>query len=148
MTKKNVKKDALIEINSTQCYEGAEPEEINLVTQGKLYRKNGKYYIAYEESELTGLEDTKTVVKIAEGDVFMTRTGKYPSEMLFSENKRHVGLYHTGYGALEIATHTSRIVNGVNENGGILQLDYTVEIDHNVAGYNHFELAVVCQNDE
>lgn len=142
-----MKKNVLIEINSIQHYDGTDPEEVNLVTQGQLYKRNKKFYVCYEESEITGLEGTKTTLKISDDDVSMIRTGKYSSEMLFADKRRHVGLYNTGYGTLEIATHTSSIKNTIGENGGSLALDYTIEIDHSVAGYNHFEMEVTCKEE-
>ena len=60
----NIKKDVWLSIHSTQHFAGCEEEEINLVTQARLYRRNGKYYIAYDESELTGLEGTRTTLKL------------------------------------------------------------------------------------
>ena len=91
----NIKKDVWLSIHSTQCFEGSDQEEINLVTAARLYRRNGKYYITYDESEITGLVGTRTTLKIDGTTVSMIRTGTYPSEMLFAENQRHVGLYHT-----------------------------------------------------
>ncbi len=43
---------------------GCDEENIDLQTAATLYERGGKYYIAYEESELTGLEGTKTTVKL------------------------------------------------------------------------------------
>lgn len=71
----------------------ASPDHINLITAGRLYRRNGKYFISYEESELTGMEGTRTTLKLEDRQVTMTRTGTHPAQMLFAEHKRHVGLY-------------------------------------------------------
>lgn len=138
-----LKKHVWLAINSKQEYEGTEPTEVNLVCGGILYLRKGILYITYEESELTGLEDTKTLLKIEKNQVTMTRSGKYPSQMLFVENQRHVGLYQTGYGSLEIAIHTERIENKIKENSGFLTLEYNVEIDHHVAGCNHFSIELI-----
>lgn len=137
-----MKKNVLISISSSQDYEGSEKDEINLITQGRLYSKEGKFYISYDESEITGLAGTKTTLKLDGSKIAMIRTGKSPSHLLFAQNERHVGLYQTGFGALTISTHTSSIVNDINENGGKLSIDYTVEIDHTVAGVNHFQMDV------
>ena len=139
----DIKKDVWLSIHSVQRFEGCEPEEVNMMTAARLYRKRDKYYISYHESEITGLEGTHTMLKIDKGAVSMTRTGSCPSEMLFLENQRHVGLYHTNFGtALTISTRTSRIVNRITENGGMLAIDYTIEVDQNLAGQHHFEMVV------
>lgn len=138
-----MKKSVWLSISSTQQFEGCEDEQIDLVTAATLYRQGGKYYVAYEESELTGLEGTKTTVKLDGKTVALIRTGAYPSHMLFSEDERHVGLYHTPIGVgVTIATHTSHVRNTIGADGGELTIDYTVEIDNSVMGEHHFEMVV------
>lgn len=138
-----MKKDVWLSINSTQQFVDGEQEEISLVTEATLYERGGKYYVAYDESELTGLEGTKTTVKMADREVLLVRTGAHPSHMLFAEDERHVGLYQTAMGIeLAIATHTSHIHNAVGENGGELVIDYSIELDSTVIGEHHFEMVV------
>lgn len=137
-----MKKDVLLSISSTQQFEGCEEEHIDLVTQARLYERHGKYYISYEESELTGLEGTRTTVKLDGETVSMVRTGTYPSELLFAKGQRHVGLYQTEFGALTISTHTAFLENSIGENGGDLSIDYTIEVDHSMVGRHHFHMNV------
>lgn len=93
-----MKKDVWLTIRSRQQFEGCDEERVNLETAATLYERGGKYYIAYEESELTGLEGTKTTVKLDGKTVTLIRTGTFPSHMLFSEDERHIGLYQTPIG--------------------------------------------------
>ena len=137
------KKDVIITIASRQRFEGCEPDSIDLITAGRLYRRGGKYFISYEESELTGMEGTRTTLKLEDGQVTLTRTGTHPSQMLFAQNKRHVGLYQTEVGDMAISTHTSQLVNTIDENGGSLAIDYTIEIGSSLAGRHRFEMAVM-----
>ncbi|MBP3312053.1 MAG: DUF1934 domain-containing protein [Butyricicoccus sp.] len=143
-----MKKNVLLSIASTQQFEGCEPEHIDLMTEAKLYERNGKYYITYEETELTGLEGTRTMVKMDGTTVSMIRTGTYPSELLFAEDQRHVGLYQTEFGALTISTHTSRLDNTIGENGGVLEIEYTIEVDNSMVGHHRFRMTVVPAADD
>ncbi|MBD9068682.1 MAG: DUF1934 domain-containing protein, partial [Butyricicoccus sp.] len=93
-----MKKDVWLTIRSRQHFAGCDEERVNLETAATLYERGGKYYIAYEESELTGLEGTKTTVKLDGKTVTLIRTGTFPSHMLFSEDERHIGLYQTPIG--------------------------------------------------
>ncbi len=138
-----MKKNVLLSISSTQQFEGCEPEHIDLMTEAKLYERNGKYYITYEESELTGLEGTRTMLKMDGATVSMIRTGAYPSELLFAEDQRHVGLYQTDFGALTISTHTRRLENTIRADGGQLAIEYTVEVDNSMVGEHQFRMTVV-----
>lgn len=140
-----MKKDVLIAISSTQRFEGCDEEHIDLVTCATLYNRGGKFYVAYEESELTGMEGTHTTVKLDGKSVTLIRTGAYPSHMQFVEEERQVGLYETAAGAMTISIYASRVYNTVGENGGALALDYTIEVDNNLAGEHHFEMVVTPQ---
>ena len=137
-----MKKDVLLSIHSAQQFEGCDEEKIDLMTEARLYERGGKFYISYEESELTGLVGTRTTVKIDGDTVTMMRTGTYPSEMIFGKNQRHVGLYHTEFGAITISTHTNELKNAINEDGGELEIDYTVEVDQSMIGNHHFRMLV------
>ena len=55
-----MKKDVWLSISSKQQFADCDEERIDLVTAATLYERGGKYYIAYEESELTGLEGTSS----------------------------------------------------------------------------------------
>lgn len=137
-----MKKDALLSIRSTQRFEGCDEEKIDLITQARFYKRGGKFYISYEESELTGLLGTRTTVKIDGDTVTMMRTGTYPSEMIFGKNQRHVGLYHTEFGEMTISTHTNQLRNTIGEYGGELEIDYTVEVDQSMIGNHHFRMII------
>ncbi|MDO4270855.1 MAG: DUF1934 domain-containing protein [Eubacteriales bacterium] len=141
-----MKKNVWLSISSTQQFADCDEEQIDLVTAAVLYERGGKYYIAYDESELTGLEGTRTTLKLDGKTVSLIRTGAYPSHMLFAEDERHVGLYQTPVGeGVAIATHTSHIRNTVGEKGGELVIDYTVEVDNSVMGEHHFEMYVTTE---
>ena len=135
-------RDVILSISGIHTTYGEEPEQVELKTAGKLCRVEGGIDVHYEESELTGMEGTRTTLKLEDRQVTMTRTGTHPAQMLFAEHKRHVGLYQTDVGSLAVSTHTSQLINDIGENGGKLSIDYTVEIDSNLAGTHRFEMAV------
>ena len=81
-----MKKDVWLSISSKQHFADCDEEQIELETAATLYERGGKYYIAYEESELTGLEGTRTTVKLDGKSVALIRTGTWPSHMLFAED--------------------------------------------------------------
>lgn len=137
-----MKKDVWLSITSTQRFEGCDVDKIDLVTAATLYQRRGKYFIVYDESELTGMEGSRTTVKLGGKEASVVRSGSCPSELLFAENERHVGLYQTPYGTITISTHTSNLQSTVSMNGGQLVIDYTLEVDHSLVGENHLEMIV------
>lgn len=137
-----MKKDVIISIHSTQEYVDCQPDEISLITKGALYEKNGKYYIKYEESELYENKTTYTTLKVEKNSVTMIRNGENPTNMFFKENEHHIGLYNTIAGSYTLGIKTHKIRNEINENGGILEFDYDVELNYQLSGKNTFKIIV------
>ena len=137
-----MKKDVIISIRGLQEQDGEAGDPITLVTPGRYYRKNDSYYISYEESELTGLAGTRTTLRIKPDYVKLVRTGLYPSELLFELGKRHMSLYHTDYGDLSIVVSTNHIWNTLTDDGGDLDVQYTVEVANTPVGVNHLSLTI------
>jgi uncharacterized beta-barrel protein YwiB (DUF1934 family) len=135
-------KDVVISIYGLQEGEDGPPGTITLVTRGQLARREGRYVVSYEESELTGLKGTHTTLSVDDDRVALTRTGLYPSQMVFEKGRRHTSLYHTDYGDMLVGLSTQSIHNDIGPEGGSLLVRYAVEIDHSLAGMNHLKIDV------
>lgn len=135
-------KNVMISIRGFQAYEGTEENTMSLLTEGKLAQTEGGYELTYEESELTGMEGTTTVFQIQGPRVTLLRTGSVCSQMVFEEGRRHLSLYSTPYGTLEVGVSTSRLCSTISSQGGKLEIDYSIEIDHALAGCNAFRISV------
>lgn len=135
--------NVIISIKGKQLYAEGGPDEMELVTAGVLRREGeGRYTISYQETELTGLEGTTTVVQVDGGRVTLLREGSINSQMVFEEGERHLSMYETPYGSLSIGILTRRMRSTLGEAGGDLEIDYAIEIDHLVAGQNMFRMNV------
>lgn len=135
--------NVIISIKGKQLYAESGPDEMELVTAGVLRREGeGRYTISYQESELTGLEGTTTVVQVDGGRVTLLREGNINSQMVFEEGERHLSMYETPYGSLSVGILTRRMRSTLGEAGGDLEIDYAIEIDHLVAGQNMFRMNV------
>lgn len=71
--------NAVISIRTNQELDG-EQETIALDTVGKYAIRNNKIYIIYDESDMTGFEDTTTTIKVSDGNVSVRRSGRYTSK--------------------------------------------------------------------
>lgn len=137
-----MKKDAIISIRGRQELDDPETDIVTLVTPGRFYRKNGTYYIAYDETDLTGMTGTRTTLKIAPDSVSVIRTGLYASHLIFETGKRHMSLYDTDFGQLTVAVCTESIKSTLTDQGGSLDVRYAVEIDHAHAGFNNLRIDI------
>ncbi len=126
-----MKKDVIITIVGGYEDRFGEDEPTELVTPGCYYEKNGKKYLVYEESELTGFEPgTKTMLKIDKDTLTMSRNGAGGTHMVFQSGKKHLGHYETPYGSFTVSTMTDMLDIDMGETEGKISLNYFVDIDN------------------
>lgn len=138
-----MKKDVFITIKGTQLVE-SEKDSVELTTVGQLYRRNGVYYICYDESEATGYAGAKTTLKV-EGDrcVTMRRNGEnMRSQLIIEKGSRHQCAYDTGYGAVTLGISGDEIVARLDDNGGHLKVNYTLDINTNTVSENELVIQI------
>ncbi len=127
-SKKSAKK-IMLKVNTLQEFRDAEPEVIDLFTEGLLYEKNEVLYLTYDESEISGIANNKVVLKVKTGDyVKMNRFGEFEAEMLFKEKQRDVSIYSTPYGEFRVEILTDKIEIDVADDAGNIYVEYTVSV--------------------
>jgi uncharacterized beta-barrel protein YwiB (DUF1934 family) len=141
-----MKKERLISIRGMQDYEGTDNDSIELVTKGTLSRAGNGWVLSYEESELTGLEGTTTTIQVEGERVSLQRTGAVCSQMVFEEKRKHLSLYETPYGAMEVSVSAQSVRHNISEAGGEIEVTYRIELDHTMAGENTFRITARPQN--
>ena len=72
----------------------------------------------------------------------LLREGGVNSQMVFQEGRRHMSMYNTPYGAIEIGINTSHLMADLHDRGGAIEIDYAIEVDHALAGRNIFQINV------
>lgn len=137
-----MEKDVIISIQGLQHYAGMDSDNIELVTEGKLEDAEGALRLSYQESELTGMEGTTTVFHVEPERVTLLRMGNVSSEMVFEEGRRHMSLYSTPYGSMEVGILARKLRSTLDQNGGKLEINYDIEINHTLAGQSLFRIDV------
>ena len=136
-------KKVIIFVKSRQHYEGAEPEDMELISEGTMeFTEDGAILLSYEETELTGLEGTRTSFTIRDDTVTLSRTGQVNSQMVFQKGRQHSSLYETPWGTMTVDIATSQLANRLSDRGGILDIHYSIAVEHRVAGRNQFKIRV------
>lgn len=138
-----MEKDVVISVMGMQKYENMNSDKVELVTEGRLIREAGNYILTYEESEMTGLEGTMTTIQVnpEQDQITLIRVGHFNSQMVFQEGRRHLSMYNTPYGAMEVGVNTRHLFAEVNDVQGEIEVDYSIEVDHSVAGRNIFKIS-------
>lgn len=136
-------KDVVISIKGMQKGKNIlEDDSIELVTSGKYCHKEGETVFSYMETEITGLEGTKTTFRITPEQVTLRREGSTNSEMVFQKGKKHLFLYDTEFGSLSMGVNTRKLVTGMGGNGGDMRIDYTLDMDSVIFSKNTFVINV------
>ena len=137
-----MEKAVVISVRGMQKFENTAPDVVELVTEGKLSRAGSTYTITYEESEVTGMEGTVTTILVEGEQVTMMRLGEFSAQMVFQEGRRHLSMYNTPYGTMEIGVNTHHLLAEIDDQGGDIEVDYAIEVDHALAGRNIFKINV------
>ncbi len=135
----------MISIRTNQEIDG-ENETIELDTMGKYAIRNNKIYIIYKESEMTGYEDTTTTIKVAEGNVSVSRNGRYTSKMDYNLGETSLCIVNTPYGQIGAAVKTESIDFDFGSNGGVLNMNYKLDADNRNYINNNMTIKVTAQN--
>lgn len=121
-----MKKKSLISVVSEQ--NGNTEESIEVVTPGDFYKKDEFYYAVYKETQITGMQDTTTTIKISPDQFSLIRAGSTTTRMNFKAENDEVALYDTPYGTLELKIRTKALKIDINEYGGDISVNYDMSI--------------------
>jgi len=136
-------KKIVLFVRGTQYYDGLEPEETELMTEGVMVSgEGGVIVLEYQETELTGMEGTTTRFTIQGDTVVLTREGRVNSQMVFQRGKRNSSVYETPWGTMLVDISTASLKYRLDSHGGIMEIQYTVAVDHQVTGMNQFKIRV------
>ncbi|MBO7184290.1 MAG: DUF1934 domain-containing protein [Oscillospiraceae bacterium] len=137
-----MKKDVVLSLCGKQYYPGQDPDVIELVTDGTLEERDGGWDICYEETELTGLAGVTTTFRLEPGLVILERTGRLQSKMIFQQGVPHESLYQMEFGALMLTVCAQMIEATIGQQGGVVDLQYSIAIENSDAGQVEYHLEV------
>ena len=133
----------MLTIRSEQHFEDMEPDSIELMTEGALTpTEEGGLILSYQESALTGMEGATTTFEVRGPQVILTRSGGVNSQMIFEEGRQHTSLYETPVGELTVDIQTSRLRHNLTDRGGVMEIKYSIAVEHTVTGRNCFKIRV------
>ncbi len=137
-----MKRPVTLRILSQQHYDRQEPDTIELVTDGTLEFRDGGWEVCYEETDLTGLEGVMTTFRLEPGTVTLRRSGRLRSEMVFQEGVVHESLYQVEFGVLMLTVCAKMIEADMDENGGTVDMVYSVAVENNETGLVEYHLDI------
>ena len=123
----------------------AEPQEMELMFEGRYYDDGTRISISYKEGEITGMDNSRTAISFQKSEpalITMTRDGAVRTALVFEEGRRHLCVYQTPFMPFEVAVKTKQVQNRIEENG-TLRMQYTVELKGANAEQTDFSLTLL-----
>ena len=137
-----MKQNVVLSILGRQTYLGQEPDTVELITEGVLEDQGNAWFLSYEESDMTGMGGVTTTFIIEPDKVTLKRTGKLNSQMVFEEGVPHDSLYEMEFGALMLTVCALKVETNLSEDGGTIDLKYSIEVEQNAAGMIDYHLEI------
>ncbi|PRR83169.1 DUF1934 domain-containing protein [Clostridium vincentii] len=138
-------KKAIISIVSNAMLDEME-DAIEVVSPGKFIKLDNGYKAVYEETEISGMKGTTTTLTINDKEVVLEREGTTNTKMRFNQKEPSVAMYQTPYGLLELGIYTKGLSVDMNEDGGKLEIDYSMTIAGDVSVDTNLSLKIKTQN--
>lgn len=117
--------------------------EVTLTTLGSYITKGDTRYIVYKEYDSDRSNEAVTsVLKIDGSNTVTLMRGAGNTRLILEKGKRHQCQYDTGVGALLVGVFTSEVNSRLNDKGGELEVNYTLDINADLSSTNKILITV------
>ncbi len=122
--------DRMIKITDIQTdIESGEQDAVEVTTRGTLDGGGKDYVLNFDEIFAEGMK-SHTVLTVQNGNcVSIVRSGDVITELQLELGKRHICLYSTPYGDMNIGIYAKEIDSDMTSDGGTLSLEYTIDFN-------------------
>ena len=130
-----MKKEVVIKIVDRHDIEG-EVDGLETTLVGKMSGDEDLYTLSYSEDG--ELERCQVSLKVEKGErITMTRSGMFETELIIERGERHNCSYSTPAGNLMLGVLASKVESQIDEYGGRLEFEYTLDLGAGVISQNH-----------
>lgn len=109
-------KEVMIKLHASIGDYDGQNDSVEITTQGHISRNGDVWVMEYDESDLTGVEGSKTTLSILPDRIIMDR-GVGGARMEFEEGRRFTSEYPTMYGNFKLELLTKKINVALGEDG-------------------------------
>ena len=138
-------KPVKIRIISSVKDENGRQQPSEQICFGRMAEKNGTNYVFYEESEVTGLEGTKTTIKWNDERIIILRSGTLDHRQEFCQGLVDKSLYQTPYLKIPLETATKYLYTGFCK--GVWNLEIEYSLSHSGQPYGDMKILIEIEED-
>lgn len=137
---------ALVKIEGVQLdNDDVEFDRVEVQTDGKVYNEGEATYVIYQETELTGMEGTTTILKVCNEYLEMKRKGSVNTKLSFELGKQTTSMYDCEAGSMMMSVSTDKLETSSNVLGLNVNLEYVVTMNNSFLAKNRLVITVVYQ---
>ena len=122
-------RDVLVRISGLQAVDG-DTNDVEIITTGDYFLKNGKHYVIYEEMMEGFGGNVQNTVKITPDMMDIRKKGAIGAHMTFELNKKSETRYATPLGDFVVEISTNRIQLEEQEDRLKVSVDYSLGINY------------------
>ena len=122
-------KEVELMIKGVQKYADHVDDDLQTHAKGEYYYRNGSHYILYEEHNEGFSETTKSMLKLKDGVLEMTRKGLVNTSMVFAQGKETVSTYKTPFGEMLLGIRTKELWVTTAEDQIHIKVEYALEAE-------------------
>ena len=156
-----MKKNVNLKITSTQYIENLKPsgeafrreleleDSLEILTEGTMYSRNNARYITYEDADVDGSDDIRTLFKLEEGSIRIRKYSRDEDEEgmdmtlqpgILSITRFQIPMMAT----LNLEVYTNKLEDKLDEDGyGTVSVDYKIKFDKLFSRRNILEIEVM-----
>ena len=140
-------KDITIKITGRRFVGDEAEDEMEFISDGRMFDRNGARYYIYDESEFSGFPGCKTSLKLTENALKIKRIGINAvsgSKIVFEKDKHFISSYNTPYGSMDMEVLTNDIKRNLTPDGfGRITLNYDVSLKGLAEGRNELDIEIM-----
>lgn len=137
-----MKKDVVVKLVGHQEVLEPNSEEIEVLTTGEYYYKNGRHVLIFDEILEEDMGSTHNIIKIDEKNnkVTVDKKGAITSRMEFHPGEKSVTYYNTPLGGFTMQTTTDNINFGIHDEKLTLDIRYILELNYQHVSENKIHI--------
>ena len=135
-------KKKFIFVISSEITADGDTSNIELTTTGNYSRVNGRWVLLYDEMSEDKTAVIKTMIKVDDKSVTITRNGEGSSKLIMTEGERNMCHYRTQFGDILLGVYCNEVNNELSDCGGKILMSYTLDVNASVLSENKVTIKI------
>lgn len=137
-----MEKKKYVFVISSEITTDGDKSNIELTTTGNYSRVNGRWVLLYDEMSEDKTAVIKTMIKVDDKSVTITRNGEGSSKLIMTEGERNMCHYRTQFGDILLGVYCNEVNNELSDCGGKILMSYTLDVNASVLSENKVTIKI------